>query len=253
MTSTREPSAPSGRLELTWTNKSQRLLSHEDGSYEWTQAGDYRVAEVRLLHNITTVGDAASDKQRAKDNLLIRGDALHALTSLSAIPEFRNEYLGRVKLVYIDPPFNTGQAFEQYDDALEHSVWLTMMRDRLVQIRDLLADNGSVWVHLDDQEMAYCRVLMDEVFGRSNFVGTFVWQKTLTRRNDARLVSTAHDYLLLFAKNIERFKLKRQAPNTKQRATYRNSDGDPRGDWLPIPFHAPNIRANLTYPIETPS
>ena len=109
---------------------------------------------------------------RAKDNLLIRGDALNALTSLCELPEFAREYVGKVKLAYLDPPFNTQQAFEHYDDALEHSVWLTMMRDRLLQIRKLLSPDGSVWVHCDDSEQAYLKVMMDEVFGRDNFVAT---------------------------------------------------------------------------------
>src|SRR5579875_1468543 len=136
-----------GRLELTWTTKDKRLLAHEDGSYEWFPPSDYRVAEVRLLHDVETVGEVA--KVRATDNLLIRGDALNALTSLARLPEFSKEYLGKVKLAYLDPPFNTQQSFQHYDDALEHSVWLTMMRDRLLQIKELLAPDGSIWVHLD--------------------------------------------------------------------------------------------------------
>ncbi len=116
-----------GRLELSWTNKRLRLLAHEDGSYEWVDPSDYRVAETRLLHDAGTVGETS--KRRASENLLIRGDALNALTSLARLPEFAREYLGRVKLVYIDPPFNTQQSFLHYDEALEHSVWLTMMRD----------------------------------------------------------------------------------------------------------------------------
>lgn len=233
LTTAASASAPSGRLELTWTNKHQRLLAHEDGSYEWTAASDYRVAEVRLLHNVTTVGEVAADRQRARDNLLIRGDALHALTSLSAIPEFRDEYLGKIKLAYIDPPFNTGQAFEQYDDALEHSVWLTMMRDRLVQIRDLLRQDGSVWVHLDDTEVNSCRMLMDEVFGRANFVATVVWEKDQGRRNDTH-VSGVHDYILIFARDIEAWKPTRNllGRTAQQVARYRNPDDDPRGPWL---------------------
>ena len=142
---------PEGRLELTWTNKHLRLLAHDDGSYEWVEPSDYRVAEVRLLHEVAAVG--AVGARRAADSLLIRGDALNALTSLARLPEFAQEYLGKVKLVYIDPPFNTQQSFLQYDDALEHSVWLTMIRDRLLQIRDLLAPDGSVWLHLDDSEV----------------------------------------------------------------------------------------------------
>lgn len=114
-----------GRLELTWTNKHLRLLAHEDGSYEWVPRSDHRVAEVRLLHDAGTVGDVHSPSARARDNLLIRGDALNALTSLTGLPEFEREYVGKVKLAYLDPPFNTQQSFLQYDDALEHSVWLT--------------------------------------------------------------------------------------------------------------------------------
>jgi adenine-specific DNA-methyltransferase len=132
-----------GRLELTWTNKDLRLLAHEDGSYEWVPPSDYRVAEVRLLRDAGTIGETAPDARRATDNLLIRGDALNALTSLGAIPEFAREYVGRVKLAYLDPPFNTQQSFLDYDDALEHSVWLTMMRDRLLPIKKLLSPHGS--------------------------------------------------------------------------------------------------------------
>lgn len=140
-----------GRLELTWTNKSKRLLAADDGSYEWVDPSDYRVAEVRLLEDAATIGDVGSE--RAADNLLIRGDALNALRSLARLPEFAKQYLGKVKLAYLDPPFNTQQSFLHYDDNLEHSVWLTMMRDRLVQIRELLSPDGSVWVHLDDSEV----------------------------------------------------------------------------------------------------
>lgn len=139
-----------GRLELTWTNKDQCLLAHEDGSYEWLPPADYRVAEVRLLAEISAVG--AVGKKRAEDNLLICGDALHALASLGRLPEFAASYLGQVELAYLDPPFNTQQSFMHYDDALEHSVWLTMMRDRLSQISELLSPTGSVWVHCDDSE-----------------------------------------------------------------------------------------------------
>lgn len=190
-----------GRLELTWTNKHLRLLAHEDGSYEWVKASDYRVAEVRLLHDVSTAGDVS--KRRAADNLLIRGDALNALTSLGRLPEFAREYLGKVKLAYLDPPFNTQQAFAQYDDALEHSVWLTMMRDRLLQIHDLLAPDGSVWVHCDDSEQAYLKVAMDEIFGRDSFVAPIIWQKADTPRMDAKKFSDSHDYLLCYGRTPE--------------------------------------------------
>jgi adenine-specific DNA-methyltransferase len=192
---------PTGRLELTWTNKHLRLLTHEDGSYEWTHPGDHRVAEVRLLNDATTVGEARADRARAKDNLLIRGDALHALTSLNSLPEFAQEYVGKIRLVYIDPPFNTGGAFTQYDDNLEHSVWLTMMRDRLVQIRDLLAPDGAVWLHLDNTEVHRARLVMDEVFGAENYRNTVIWRRTTGKSAAVHNLGTMHDSILVYAKS----------------------------------------------------
>lgn len=185
-----------GRLELTWTNKHVRLLAHEDGRYEWVDPSDYRVSEVRLLEDVESVGDVG--RKRAADNLLICGDALNALTSLGRLPEFASEYLGKVKLAYLDPPFNTQQSFLQYDDALEHSVWLTMIRDRLQRVSELLSEDGSVWVHCDDSEQAYLKVTMDEVFGRQSFVATIVWQKRTTRENRATF-SQSQDYILVYA------------------------------------------------------
>lgn len=240
----------SGKLELTWTNKHQRLLSHEDGSYEWTTPGDYRTSEVRLLHDVETVGTTRPTKDRADDNLLIRGDALHALTSLAEIPEFRKSLLNKVKLVYVDPPFNTGQAFTHYDDALEHSVWLTMMRDRLLQIRALLADDGSVWLHLDDVEVHRARSVMDEVFGPQNFLTTIIWEKRYSRSNDASF-SVSHDTILVYRKSSA-FALSNRLARTVD-TQYSNPDGDSRGPWRGIPWDAPEVRSGLDYPITTPS
>lgn len=189
-----------GRLELTWTNKEKRLLAYEDGSYVWVPPADYRVAEVRLLDDAGTVGEVHAESRRAADNLLIRGDALNALTSLAELPEFAREYVGKVRLAYLDPPFNTQQSFLQYDDALEHSVWLTMMRDRLVQIRKLLSAGGSVWVHLDDREAHRCRVLMDEVFGMDCFVAEVIWEITEARKMDADQFSLAHNRVLVYSR-----------------------------------------------------
>jgi len=220
-----------GRLELTWTNKPLRLLAHEDGSYEWVNPADYRVAEVRLLHDITTVGEVGN--KRAADNLLIRGDALNALTSLARLPEFASEYLGKVKLAYLDPPFNTQQSFLQYDDALEHSVWLTMMRDRLLQIRDLLAPEGSVWVHLDDAEVHRCRSALDEVFGPENFITTVVWNKSDSPRNSARYFSVDQDYIHVYAKDASVWRPNRLPRTAEIDSSYKNPDNDPRGPWIP--------------------
>ncbi len=192
-----------GRLELTWTNKRLRLLADEAGAYEWVPPADYRVAEVRLLDTAATVGEIEPEPSRAHDNLLIRGDALSALRSLAELPEFSRELVGKVKLAYIDPPFNTQQSFLHYDDALEHSVWLTMLRDRLVEIRKLLRPDGSVWVHLDDSEMAYCKAMMDEVFGRENFVACVIWEKSDSPRMDAQNFSGRHDYILVYSRSGE--------------------------------------------------
>lgn len=246
-----------GRLELTWTNKDQALLADEHGSYEWVPATDYRVAEVRLLHDVDEVGTTGGVRTRAAENLLIRGDALHGLASLAELPEFASHYRGKVKLAYIDPPFNTGEAFHQYDDALEHSVWLTMMRDRLIQIKKLLSPDGSVWVHLDDSEMAYCKALLDELFGRSNFVATMIWQKMKGRENRTD-VSTVHDYILVYAKDKPLWAQKRNLLpfGDDQRARYRNPDDDPRGPWQSGDLTGkagPGRREAQFYPVELPS
>jgi adenine-specific DNA-methyltransferase len=239
---------PSGRLELTWTNKHLRLLPNDDGGYTWCPAPDFRVAEVRLLHEAATVGETAPEA----GNLLIRGDALHALTSLVRLPEYSAQYAGKVKLCYLDPPFNTGEAFTQYEDNLEHSVWLTLMRDRLIQIRKLLAPDGSVWVHLDDSEMAYCKAVLDEVFGRKAFVATIVWQKRYSRENRPA-IGPVHDYILVYApagKDV--WKQVRNRVPRESAKQYRNPNNDPRGRWRPIPMTAQGFRANQMYEITTP-
>ncbi len=240
-----------GRLELTWTNKHLRLLAHEDGSYEWVGPSDYRVAEVRLLHDVTSVGDVG--RVRAADNLLIRGDALNALTSLSRLPEFASEYLGKVKLVYIDPPFNTQQSFLQYDDALEHSVWLTMIRDRLLQVRDLLSPEGSVWVHCDDAEQHRLRAAMDEVFGPENFVATVVWEKADSARNDAKQLSTDQDYILVYAKASDSWSPNRLARTAQMNSIYASPDGDPI-PWFDGDPTAPGAKTHqgMVYAIQSP-
>ena len=229
----------SGRLELTWTNKHHRLLAHRNEGYEWVPPHDYRVSEIRLLPDAVLVSQTRSEDLRSSDNLLIRGDALNALVSLSELPAFSAEYVGRVRLAYIDPPFNTGQAFENYDDNLEHSVWLTMIRDRLVQIRRLLSEDGSVWLHLDDTQMHRARCVLDEVFGASNFVANVIWQKTYTRENRTD-ISIGHDNVTVYAVNKPLWKQARNLlpPSEAQRSRYSNADDDPRGDWASMPVHA---------------
>jgi len=243
---------PSGRLTLNWVGKDQALLTTPDGGYEWVDRTDPRVTEIRLLHERETVGAVGPDEHPTADNLLIHGDAADGLRSLLNLPEFAAEYRGKVKLVYIDPPFNTNQAFLHYDDALEHSVWLTMMRDRLTLIRDLLAPDGSVWVHLDDAEMAYCRVLMDEIFGRTNFVASVVWQKADSTRNDAKGFSVDHDSILIYraGPGWDPNRLPRSAASD---ARFSAPDGDPRA-WFDDNPSAPGAKTHqgMVYAIQHP-
>ena len=243
----------SGRLELTWTNKHLRLLADDDGSHQWVPPSDWRVSEVRLIEDVGSHGELRSTR-RAANNLLIEGDALNALTSLSSIPEFSREYAGKIKLCYIDPPFNTQQSFLQYDDALEHSVWLTMMRDRLMQVKEMLDPNGSIWVHLDDSEMAYAKIVLDEIFGRDKFVATIIWQKKYSRDNRPA-IGSVHDYILVYSPlggdwKHHRNRLPRDEKTAKQ---YRNPNNDPRGDWRAIPMTAQGYRPNQMYKIVTPT
>ncbi len=241
---------PTGRLELTWTNKHLRLITTDAGAYDWVAPADPRVSEVRLLHDLDSVGDGGLD---GPGNMLIEGDALHALAGLNRIPEFARHFAGRIRLVYIDPPFNTGQAFANYDDNLEHSVWLSMLRDRLMQIKPLLAPDGSIWVHLDDAEVHRCRCVMDEVLGSANFVATVVWQKRTSRDNRAAF-SSAHDSLLVYAPGgPQRWKVHRN--RLLDAGGYSNPDNDPRGPWRSVPLSAQagHATANQFYEITTPT
>jgi adenine-specific DNA-methyltransferase len=222
------------KLELTWIGKENRprlepriLLEDPSLSYH----AEHRVTENDIF-----------------DNRLIFGDNLLALKALE------QELRGRVKCIYIDPPFNTQQAFEHYDDSVEHSLWLSLMRDRVELLGRLLSEDGSIWVHCDDNEQAYLKVMMDEVFGRSNFVATVVWESRYSRSNDASL-SMSHNFLLVYCQNPERWKtIRNRLPRSaKQASQYKNPDNDPRGPWRAIPWDAPNLRPNLTYPIITPT
>lgn len=128
------------------------------------------------------------------DNLLIHGDNLLALKALETDPAVR----GKVKCIFIDPPYNTGSAFEHYDDGLEHSIWLGMMRERLEILKNTLSDDGSIWITIDDNEVHYLKVVCDEAFGRGNFVANAIWEKRKSREN-RRVFSFNHDHILVYA------------------------------------------------------
>ena len=162
-------------------------------------------------------------------NQLVRGDAVAALR---AIPELA----GSAALCYIDPPFNTGQEFDHYHDAMSVEAWLALMRESLFAIRDVLADDGSVWVHLDDARQHHARCLLDEVFGPSAFIATVIWQKR-TSRDNRTAFSSMHDYIHVYAPcGPIRWK-KRRNPLPDDGA-FSNPDGDPRGPWRSVPLSA---------------
>ena len=196
----------------------------------------------RLLTPVSTHGNPA----RAADNLLIQGDNLEALKSL--LPFYR----GQVKCIFIDPPYNTKSAFEHYDDNLEHAQWLTLMLPRLQLLRELLREDGSIWVTIDDHEGHYLKVLMDEVFGRGNFVTTVLWRKNYSPKSTARHFSEDHDYVLVYAKSGETW-LPNLMPRTdRQDDAYKNPDSDPRGPWKPSDLSARNFYSLGTYSIQCP-
>ncbi|MDO9515656.1 MAG: site-specific DNA-methyltransferase, partial [Syntrophales bacterium] len=167
------------------------------------------------------------------DNRLIFGDNLLALKALE------QEFTGKVKCIYIDPPYNTGSAFEHYDDGIEHSLWLSLMRDRLEILWRLLREDGSMWVSIDDYEMPYLRVLMDEEFSRDKFIAANVWQKRYSREN-REAIGDVHEYILVYAKRPKLFKeIRNRLPlNEKQKKIYKNLTNDPNGPWRTIPITA---------------
>ncbi|MGW6268694.1 site-specific DNA-methyltransferase [Streptomyces sp. NPDC055060] len=229
-----------GRLELTWTDKDKALLSTGDGKYDYSfvDSWDRRVSEVRLLHEVERVSALAPEERPmelpkpTEDNLLVTGDAMHVLDALAKIPAYADRYLGKVKLVYIDPPFNTGQAFSQFEDNITHSIWLTLLRDRIRQIRPLLAEDGSVWVHLDHTESHRCRVVLDEELGEGNFVAEVAWQKADSPRNDTKLLSTSQDTILVYRKSELWLpnRMPRLAASNTSRFKSRDKDPIPWGD-----------------------
>lgn len=230
------------KLELTWIGKHKRpkleariLLEDPEKSYH---------AKVR-------------SESAAFDNRLIFGDNLLALKALE------QEFTGKVKCVFIDPPYNTGSAFTHYDDGLEHSIWLGLMRDRLEIIKRLLSDDGSLWITIDDNEAHYLKVLCDEIFGRGNFVANVIWQKKSSPSNDAKWISDNHDHIIVFAKNKDLWRPVKLERSEAQNAIYKNSDEFDgvdekgnfygRGPWFAGDMTVKTISENALYEITTPS
>ena len=224
------------RLELTWIGKEERprlepriLLEDQQLSYHAPK----RVTDEDIF-----------------DNVLIQGDNLLALKALE------QEYRGRVKCIYIDPPYNTGTAFEHFDDGLEHSLWLSLMRSRLEILWELLREDGSLWISIDDYEMPYLRVMLDEICGRASFVACNVWQKRYSREN-REAIGDVHEYIVVYARNPALFKAVRNkvSPTPKQLKVYKNPNKDPRGRWRHVPMtaQAGHATAAQFYEITAPS
>ena len=184
---------------------------------------------------------------RLDGNLVIHGDNLHALESLLPM------VAGKVDCVFIDPPYNTGSAFTHYDDGLEHSIWLGLMRDRLEIIRRLLSEDGSLWITIDDNEAHYLKVLCDEVFGRNNFVSNVLWQKRFAPNSTAQHISDSHDHVLLYAKEKSRWQRKLLPRDERHNKNYKNPDNDSRGPWTSGDMSARNSYSAGIYPITTPA
>ncbi|MBL0276663.1 MAG: site-specific DNA-methyltransferase [Anaeromyxobacter sp.] len=202
------------KLELRWIGKDERprleprvLIEDVQRSYVPTAKSAGGIAENRLLHC---------------DNLL----ALKAL---------EQEFTNRIKCVVIDPPYNTGRAFSHYDDGLEHSIWLGLMRDRLEMLWRLLSPDGSLWMSLDDTEVHYAKVLCDEVFGRSNFVANVIWQKKSSAQPNDPLISATHDQILVYAKDKAALRFNKLPRTAAHDSIYKHSDKhdgiNPDGTW----------------------
>ncbi|MXV38250.1 site-specific DNA-methyltransferase [Flavobacteriaceae bacterium Ap0902] len=181
------------------------------------------------------------------DNLIIKGNNLIALHSLKKV------YQGKIKLVFIDPPYNTENDSFRYNDNFNHSSWLTFMKNRLEIAKEFLTEDGLFWVSLSDKEAHYCKVLMDEVFGVENFVADIIWNSTKSVTNTA-LISDAHTHLLLYCKNINVLKSKRTDFRlTADESKFSNPDNDPRGNWVADPFQVGGERPNQLYEITNPN
>ena len=211
---------------------------------DWLNRQDAFVASTRVPYRL--LAPVSEHGAPDSDNLLIQGDNLEALKAL--LPFYR----GQVKCIFIDPPYNTKSAFEHYDDNLEHAQWLSMMLPRLQLLRELLREDGSIWVTIDDNEGHYLKVLMDEVFGRGNFVTTVIWQKADSPRNSARQFSSDHDYIHVFSRATDWSPVK--LPRTEEAdSIYTNPDDDERGSWLPGDPYANKPYSKGLYSVVGPS
>lgn len=225
------------KLELTWVGKYDEQQPIEPRILIENPEYSYGEVETGVLPN----------GKPWNGNMLIHGDNLLALKALE------QDYAGCVKCIYIDPPYNTGNAFEHYDDGIQHSIWLSLMRERLVLLRSLLSEDGSIWISIDDDEQAYLKVLMDEIFGRQNFVNNVIWEKKYSPSNDAKWLSDSHDFVMIYAKNKNIWRPNLLPRSEEMNSRYKNPDNDPRGRWKAGDCSVKTYSVSTDYPITTPS
>jgi adenine-specific DNA-methyltransferase len=230
-------------IQLIWPNKDLSLRASGEADYEWVEPTDCRLQDPLGFELLTR------RRLNRQTNVLAIGDGLDVLEALTTGTTI---FKGGIRLVYIDPPFNTQVNFRQYRDTMKRSMWLSMMRDRLMALRPLLAEDSSVWVHLDDAEVHRARAVMDEIFGENAFVASVVWQKKSTRDSRAAF-STNHDTILVYAPSGPRKWKTSRNLLVKDNAHLLNRDNDPRGPWADAPFTAPGYRKAQQYDIVTPS
>ncbi len=224
------------KLELTWIGKNDERQPLEPRILIENKEYSYGEPETGVLPN----------GKPWKGNMLIHGDNLLALKALE------QDYAGQVKCIYIDPPYNTGNAFEHYDDGVEHSLWLSLMHERLVILRNLLSDDGSIWITLDDNEAHYFKVMCDEIFNRHNFVATTIWQHSKQSKGYPGKFSLHHNYTFCYRKS-ESFTLNSLERTEEHNKNYSNPDNDPNGPWRSGDVRNSLVRPNLMYDIQTPS
>jgi adenine-specific DNA-methyltransferase len=213
----------------------------------WLTRDDDLKAAGKAEYRLLTEDEKYSCGDTDNDNIIVQGDNLEALKALLPF------YAGQVKCVYIDPPYNTGAAFEHYDDNMEHTMWLSIMYPRLELLKQFLLEDGVIFVQLDDNEQAYAKVICDEIFGRNNFVTNIIWQKKYSPQNDAKWLSDNHDIIMLYAKNKENWRPNLLPRTDDMNARYKNLDNDPRGVWKPTDLSAKTYSSLTDYPIKTPS
>lgn len=236
-------------VELQWNEKNKDLIGFDDPNNKpiWGSIKDLK--PFKLVEK-SSYGESTDQL----NNMFIKGDNLNSLLIL------RDNFKNKIKCIYIDPPFNTGKIFDHYADAVDGNIWLSMMKIRLELMKELLTEDGVIFVHIDDDEMPYLKILMDEIFCdkgqknlKANHVATIIWQKKFAPQNDAKYFSDVHDFILVYAKNIKNLNLNLIERTEQQDERYSNRDNDFRGKWMSSDLTVKTPNPSWIYPIKLPS